>query len=175
MFRASLPLVLFAIFFPIEAQPNPDALLERAIARIRQTLDRLPDYVCRQTVDRSQTGLGSAITDKNLAREYGCVWGVPPQQSQPTTIARLRPHTVIGRLIADVASTSEGERYSWPGASRFENQEMLGLAPLRENSSGAFSGFLRSIFAADTTSFVYRGEAMTRLASVCVSCPAGEK
>jgi hypothetical protein len=59
----------------------------------------------------------------------------------------------------DVALTGQGERYSWPGESTFENKEMLELAPLRENSSGAFGGLLRSIFAADTA-FDYRGEAM---------------
>ena len=157
MFRAGFPLLLFALSFPLRAQPDPVALLQRAVVRVRQTLDRLPDYVCRQTVDRSETWMGRIAIqsrlgkpDKDVVQEDGCDWFVPPQPSQ---------RTVTGRLRVDVVLTNEGERYSWAGESRFENKEMLELAPLRENSSGAFGGLLRSIFAVDTA-FDYRGETM---------------
>lgn len=162
MVRTSVPFLLFALSVPLSAQSDPGALLERAVARVRQTLDRLPDYVCTQTTDRSETWGGRIAIqsrpvklDKNVVREDGCDWFVPQYVPSPQ-----KEGTVSGRLRADVVLTNEGERYSWPGERPFENKEMLELAPLRENSSGAFGGILRSIFATDTSSFDYRGEAL---------------
>ena len=151
----SIPPLVLALLLPLHAQSNPYELLQRAIARVHDILDRMPNYICTQTMERSESwgrpqafipGLSGA--PKKPAPESGCYWTPEPDRDRYPQTDRVR---------VDLLLTSAGERYSWPRENRFQNRDLLSLVPIRENSTGGFGGFLRSIFAGDNV-FEYRGE-----------------
>lgn len=47
-------LLMAALAYSLRAQPDPADLLLRVRDKVTQTLDRLPRYLCTQTVDRTQ-------------------------------------------------------------------------------------------------------------------------
>jgi hypothetical protein len=127
----SLLLSVFVLLLPLNAQSGPDELLQRGIARIRDTLDRLPRYLCTQTMDRV------ALYAFHLPNGEGCDWWPPGDRFRSTQSDRVR---------ADVLFTPGGEVYSWVGESQFHNQDLLQLVQLRPVSAGGFGGILRSVF-----------------------------
>ena len=136
----SLPLMLFGLLCQLSAQldPNdPNELLRRAIAQVRNRLVRLSNYVCTQTTDRIV-----------LPGRPGCYGGPPPDRFRLSQSDRVR---------VDVLSTSSGELYSWPGENRFYSQDPFQLVGLLPLSTGGFSGLLRSVFGNDNA-FLYAGE-----------------
>src|ERR1035441_2953510 len=145
-----LPLLLCSLLLPMRAQPDPDDVLQRAIAGVRETINRLPNYLCTQTTERSETWGRPRVVTAGSKNEAVCDLSLQPDPDR-------RPQT--DRVRVDVLFTSTGERYSWAGENRFQSQELLSLVPIRAISSGGFSGFLRSIFATGNT-FSYLGEAI---------------
>jgi hypothetical protein len=136
----SLPLMLFGLLCQLSAQldPNdPNELLRRAIAQVRNRLVRLSNYVCTQTTDRIV-----------LPGRPGCYGGPPPDRFRLSQSDRVR---------VDVLSTSSGELYSWPGENRFYSPDPFQLVGLLPLSTGGFSGLLRSVFGNDNA-FLYAGE-----------------
>jgi hypothetical protein len=127
------PLLLLGFLFPLHAQSGPDELLRRAIAQVRDTVDRLPRYVCTQTIDR----VSLWIAHQNAPL---CDWWPPSDQLRISQ---------SDRLSVDVLSTAAGETYSWAGENQFHNQDLLQLVRIRPVSTGGFSGLLRSIFGND--------------------------
>jgi len=127
---ASLALLFPILIPPLPAQPDSHSLLDRVIAQVRDTVNRLPRYMCTQTIQRDE-----CQAQRRTA--------APPCDSKATT------HLSLGysdRLRLDVASTPAGEIYSWVGESRFNDQGLLGLVRRGSISTGGFSGFLNSIF-----------------------------
>ncbi len=139
----SLPLLLFGFLFPLHAQPDQDELLRRAIAQVRDTVDRLPRYVCTQTIDRVELYTSADRT---------CDWWPPPDSFRASYSERVR---------VDVLSTAGGELYSWAGEDQFHNQDLFQLVHTRRLSTGGFSGLLRSIFGNDNA-FSSDGEVTER-------------
>src|SRR5579859_2871190 len=105
-------LLAFSIATGLQAQQDPSGLLLRVRARIDESLNRLPNYMCMQTIDR-----------------YRYQPDVP-QQSVACDESSERPTTHLAtsdRLRFEVAVKSTGEMYGWPGENRFDDRELVDI------------------------------------------------
>ena len=144
MLRAAgrtLLLGILAVF--IQAQQEPAALLSRVRARAEDTYRRLPNYMCTQTVDRTESH------PVHQPAVNSC--------DQRAAERKVRP-VYSDRLRLDVAASSEGELYSWVGESRFHERGLFDLVKQGSMSTGSFRGFLGSVFHNDGVTFTYLGE-----------------
>jgi hypothetical protein len=106
---------------------EPDGLLERFLPRIRAELQRLPDYVCTQTVQR----LGRSSAD--------------------------RPWIRADTLKLEVAIVADRELYALPGASRFSDTPLAELVGRGTITTGQLGGFAKHVFNSSATQFMFRG------------------
>jgi hypothetical protein len=124
-------------------QGDPMDLLRRVQARVANSLDRLPRYMCTETIDRSQY-------EPNVhGRGTECDEGPARQLTHLATSDRLR---------MDVAMAPTGEMYSWVGENRFDDRDLFDMVREGAISTGSFSGFLTAIFRTEDASFTYDGE-----------------
>ncbi|HEX4169574.1 MAG TPA: hypothetical protein VHZ55_29270, partial [Bryobacteraceae bacterium] len=132
--------------------PGLSAAQQEQLLAIRKnimaTLDRLPKYLCTETIDRSTFLPKAAVTHRscdglaNGRKKSG--WKVHESQSD--------------RLRLDVAvSQNENEMYSWVGENRFHDRSLADLVGSGVTSTGAFGALLSSIFGGNTANFSYNG------------------
>ena len=137
------PLLLaFMITTGVQAQEDPMDLLRRVQARVADSADRMPRYMCTQTVDR-------AIYERDFHdRGSACDEGF-----------KRRVHlTSSDRLRLDVGITTTAEIYAWVGESRFNDRDLLDMVHEGAISTGSFGGYLNAIFRTDDANFTYNGE-----------------
>ena len=105
------------------AAQTPDGhLLERVTRKVLDTVDRLPRFMCTQTIDRSQNEPIPPL------QETGC---------EPDS--HLRPVlTTSDRLRLDVAVGGGHEMYAWVGESHFEDRSLFDLVGNGALSTGSF-------------------------------------
>jgi len=128
-------------------QDGPSELLQRCRTKITESLDRLPKYMCTQTIVRE------SFDARMRARHNGCPDGANPWPTQLASTDRLR---------LDVAMTSTGEMYSWVGERRFSDRDLIGIVREGAISSGSFAGFLSVIFRGNAATFRHTGEVIDR-------------
>jgi len=136
-------LLAFSIAATLQAQQDPADLLLRVRARIDESLNRLPNYMCTQTIDRYRY-------QPNV-----------PDHSVACDESSERPSTHLNtsdRLRFEVAVKSTGEMYGWPGENRFDDRELVDIVTDGAISTGTFTAFLTGIFANDAATFTYDGE-----------------
>src|SRR5581483_5312587 len=94
------------------AQQNPMDLLRLVRAKVAESLDRQPRYMCTETIERSEYENGRRYIASSCDQ------------------APRRPpvHQVSSdRLRLDVAEGANGEMYSWVGESRFNDRDLLDM------------------------------------------------
>jgi len=130
------------------AAPKGDAkeMLAEARNKLMQAVNRLPRYLCAETIDRStfqpETAVLGSCKDV-VTRKNQTDWGNRKEQSD--------------RLRLDVAVSVETEMYSWAGKDRFDDRTLGDLVRGGATSTGEFSSWLRSIFGTSAAIFTYRG------------------
>lgn len=127
----------------LRAQQDPMDLLRLVQAKVADSLDRVPRYMCTETIDRSQ--YDPAVQDRGFACDEG------------RTTRRIHLSS-SDRLRFDVAMGATGEMYSWVGASRFNDRDLLDMVDEGAISTGSFAAFLTAIFRTADASFTYNGE-----------------
>ena len=150
--RVLLFLLLWAVAISAEAgQQSPDdarALLLEVRKNMLKTIDRLPKYVCTETVDRatfqSEIENKSRSCDDLKSRKDSGNWKIRKSSSD--------------RLRLDVAVSSDGEMYSWAGGDSFDDRGLADLVRGGATSTGTFSSFINSIFGTDAATFTYDGD-----------------
>ena len=130
------------------AQPDPSELLLRVRENVVNTLDRLPRYMCTQTIDRSVYEPTRHEVETKACDD--------PQRSPDTKRKLVR--TMADRVRLDVGMAARGEVYSWVGESRFRNRSLFSIVNEGSLSTGYFNGFLDLVFRSDNTIFSYSGE-----------------
>jgi len=106
------------------AAPGGDeVLLSRIRQKMAETLTRMPDYTCVQTIERWREG--------DPCAECGS-WE---------------------RLRLEVAVIGGRERFAWPGASQFEDRDIEEIVPGGAIGTGDFSGFATAVFRSGAASF----------------------
>jgi hypothetical protein len=109
---------------------NDDAAetLNQFRARIGETLKRLPDYTCLQTIERSK------------------------RPSQSVT------YQAVDTIRVQVGLIGRDERYSWPDARRFDDRELRELVGKGVVSTGNFALHVRHVFLSPATQYLARGQ-----------------
>ena len=125
------------------AQQDPVDLLRRVQAKIRDSMDRLPQYMCTQTIDRSL--YEPDIHDRGAACDES-----PSRRSNHLATS--------DRLRLDVGISASREMFSWVGESRFNDHDLFDLVHEGAISDGSFAAFLTAIFHSGSASFTYNGE-----------------
>lgn len=116
--------------FGLAAQPGVDAetLLENIKQRMRHNLERMPDYVCTQTVERSVRSAASA------------------------------PLKALDTLRLEVTLAGNRELFAWAGASRFQEHELANLVGRGTIGTGNFALHAKTVFLTGAADFEYQGE-----------------
>ncbi len=116
--------------------PSPAAVFQRARARLLADTKRMPRYTCEQNIVRyfyraksSDPQTCATILAKHEKRRH---------DAKPVSWDRLQ---------LDVAIADDGEVHSWPGAPRFNEEEIRKLVNNGPFGSGDFSAFVSGIFA----------------------------
>lgn len=133
----------FSIVTGLRAQQEPTDLLLKVRARIVESQNRLPRYMCTQTIDRYR--YQPDIPDHSLACDE----------------STERPSTHLSssdRLRFDVSVKSTGEMYGWAGEGRFDDRELVDIVTDGAISTGSFTAFLAGIFSNQGVRFTYDGE-----------------
>lgn len=143
-------LTAFACLSPatlLRAQPDPSDLLLRVRDRVLNTADRLPRYLCTQTVDRRQyepAGIRPIPDCETTERDRG--------KQFPLLL------TTADRLRLDVGVAQGQEAYSWVGENRFGDRTLFEIVKEGALSTGNFHGFLGLVFRVDNADFSFVGE-----------------
>jgi hypothetical protein len=130
--------------------PDPDTLLSRGRAAIRDAIRQLPRYTCTQTVDRTvllqtRPGLDQRDCDQIVS-------------NLQKGLARMEPYE-SDRLRLDVEVADAGiEVYSWPGSTRISTERIRDLVSDGPIGTGPFGPFLIDIFDNAGIQFVAEGE-----------------
>jgi hypothetical protein len=130
------------------SQQDPKTLLLEVRKKQMLTLDRLPRYMCTETVDRSMFEPQVKVARRSC---------------DDITSLRMRKDWVIrkyesDRLRLDVAISGNTEMYTWAGQDRFQNQKLSKLVLGGVTATGEFKAFLESIFGTSEALFAYTGE-----------------
>lgn len=135
-------LLLLSVAAEVQGQPDPAELLKLAQAKIVDSLNRLPRYMCTQTIDRSVY-----VPDVPSAEK-------PCDENGPGRSLHLLSSD---RLRLDVSTVSTGEMYSWVGQRRFDDRDLLEMVDYGSIETGEFAAFLSEIFQGDHARFTYNG------------------
>ncbi|MEO8025816.1 MAG: hypothetical protein ABI823_05065 [Bryobacteraceae bacterium] len=104
-------------------------LLARVKLHAQETLERLPNYTCLETVERS---------DRTL----------------PSKRFRL-----VDTLRLEVALVDGHELFAWPGAKGFETKDLRDIVKTGTISNGDFALFAKTVFQSFAPQYTYRGMA----------------
>ncbi len=129
------------------AQDSGRALLLQVRKKVMATVDRLPRYLCTETVDRATLAPESTLT--NGSCDY-----LAMRRQEPDW--KVYPYT-SDRLRLDVAVSSDHEMYSWAGEDRFGDRSLQDLVRSGATSTGAFASFLTALFGTNVADFAYDG------------------
>jgi hypothetical protein len=144
-------LILFGVFsLYLHAQQDPKDLILAVQEKINATTERLPRYMCTQTIDRQQyepdrpvpVHTCEAISDRKTSRAGA---------SHLATSDRLR---------IDVTVAAKSEIFSWVGENHFTDRSLWEFVTDGIISTGNFSAALTMIFAGDSAEFSYIGEVL---------------
>ncbi len=124
---SGIALVLSAGCLAYSAE-GPAGVLDRFLSRMKDNLNRLPDYVCTQEVERF------------------------------TRLDSERPWTKVDVLRLDVALVGNRELYAYSGAHRFQDQPLERMVGHGMISSGQFGLLARQVFLSSKARFTYRRE-----------------
>ena len=130
----------------MSAQEDPIELLLRIRGKVMETVNRLPKYMCTQTIDRMRS-------------EPGSNFKTPPCEAlvRLDSSGGLKLHpTESDRLRFDVGIAGAGEIYSWAGENRFDERGLLDMVHGGAISTGSFSILLKLIFEVDSSRFIMR-------------------
>ena len=132
--KAAAPLILWLVIWtaaqrsPADNLPPEVRLLEQVRQRMAETLSRLPNYTCLQTIERMTRGGG--------ARKF-----------QLMDMVRLQVALVSGR-----------ELFSWPGAKKFDDREISDIVTGGAIGNGNFAIHAKAVFLTNHPRFTYMGE-----------------
>jgi len=133
-----------------QTSPAPETVLDAAKARLKAMAQRLEEYVCVETINRSY---------------YRRVTPLPPPAHAESECEGAAPETVrdslklesTDRARLEVTVSQGRELHSWPGATRFDTRNVDDLIRDGPISTGSFGAFLASIFDRPGVTFQYTG------------------
>jgi hypothetical protein len=131
-------------------QLDPSQALLEIRRQIAASISRLPNYLCTQTVDRQTLEPNISLHAHSSCEQI--IESVDKSSGDFKIVSS-------DRLRLDVALNAKAEMYSWVGEGRFDDRELSEIVRRGTTSTGAFGSFLHAIFATDSASFTFKGEA----------------
>jgi hypothetical protein len=132
-----------------QTRPDPTAVLARARGNLMERAERLGDYMCVQTVDRS-------YFKRARAEEP------PPSCGQMAAEKQRNAYNLnlraTDRLRLEVKVSGPQEIASWAGESRFDSRTMRELTGGGPYSTGSLGTMVNDIFVNGLASLHYAGE-----------------
>ena len=110
---------------------------------------RLQNYTCVETITRIYYRPAASTLNRS------CSW-LLSERDHPTPDMALRLNS-MDRLRLDVAVSTRGEMFSWPGAGEFDDSYVDHVVREGPIGSGAFGAFLSVIFKTDARRFLSLG------------------
>lgn len=179
VFAAGLYSGLLAL--SLAAQSPTEATLERVKARVRQSLERLPNHTCRMEVRRAHLGAdvrdeiagriegrNEELAEKVLTKAEQLRKGGPQQVLSADEEYRAIeeqfgldvdvPLDVIDSIALEVAFVSGRELYAFPDSPRFEDIPLAQLIGHGTVVTGVFAGHTKSILVDEVGTIAYSGE-----------------
>jgi len=134
-----------------QALPDPNVVLEQARTGLQALAQSLEKYVCVETVNRSYY---QRVTPRDDPVRTG------PQAACVPPAGGSEPHRLefTDRVRLEVTISEGSELHSWPGATRFDERNVDELIRNGPVSTGAFGGYLTSVFGQPGVSYQYQGE-----------------
>lgn len=125
----TLPVLLAAQpqYEPLKPLSPETILLGRIQNVVSETLARLPDFTCVETIERSQRAPGS------------------------------RRYQFLDNIRLEVALVEGKELYAWPGAPRFEERDLRDMVGGGAIGTGDFALHAKSIYLGGAAQFDYQG------------------
>jgi hypothetical protein len=138
MSRVALALLTcIALWAGQNETPRELILLANIKQKMKQNLQKVPNYTCLETVERSRRMPRSQVISKDGG----------PGPFQPLDIVRL-----------EVAEVEGKEFFSRPGARNFEETRLSAFVNGGMIGNGMFALFTRAIFASDIATYTFAGK-----------------
>ena len=130
------------------AAPGRDPKLNRIREKMRQSLERVPDYTCLQTIERTNfTEQARKRADKQARKgDRGSAYDARMYANASDTIR------------VEVALVDGKELHSWPRAEEFTSTPLATMVGYGLVSAGDYATHLETLFAAGEAGFDYVGE-----------------
>lgn len=119
---------LLAAGLAAQEPSEPEGLLDLIRSHVGESLRRLPDYTCLQTIERYER--------RRNTKDF----------------------FLSDRLRLEVALVEGKEYFAWPGEARFEVSRITQLVPGGTIGNGNFALHAYSVFLSTAPEYVYRGE-----------------
>ncbi|MGQ9915810.1 MAG: hypothetical protein ACUVS7_00195 [Bryobacteraceae bacterium] len=136
MRRALVALALSAVaqvpYDPLKPLTPETLLLARIRNVVNENLERLPDFTCVQTIERSQ-------------REPG-----------------TKRYRFLDNIRLEVALVEGKELYAWPGSPKFEERDLRDMVGGGAIGTGDFALHAKSIYLSGSAEFTYQGTELLR-------------
>ena len=148
VYLAALLVLTLLVLGAQPAAPKRDPKLDRIRQKMRQSLERVPDYTCLQTIERTNFTEQSRIRAEKQARkgDRGSPYDARMYANASDTIR------------VEVALVDGKELHSWPGAEEFTSTPLATMVGYGLVSAGDYATHLETLFAADEAGFDYVGE-----------------
>src|SRR5271156_2422667 len=148
LLRGGAVVISLAVAIHAQVPFNPEDVLAKARDRVVERTERLPNYICVQTVDRKYFKRANPVfpppsCDDVAAKNAGKVNALELEGTD--------------RLRLDVKVSGGTEIGAWAGSSHFDDGNIMKLikGPF---GTGAFGTILTDIFTGDGVSFYFDGE-----------------
>jgi hypothetical protein len=152
-------LLVFSVAAGIRAQQDPKDLLAKVSRRVMESVDRLPEYVSTETIERK-------YFEPHVARPLHSCDDVAAEQKSAHRRVRLATSDTVR---ADVAIGAPNDMYSWVGENRYvgaveaiqfvDDRDSRQLVLPGPTSTGGLSGLAGVIFSGqDEADFSYDGD-----------------
>ena len=126
------------------AQADSREILVNARHKILESVDRLPRYMCIETVERYRY-------TTNIRRHLSAC-DEPSQKDRQLTLSTQ------DRLRLDVAISPTREMFAWHGAKEFDDRDLLDIVDDGAISTGEFGGHISNLFGSSIATFSYNGD-----------------
>lgn len=145
------PLLLaWSLLAAAAADRDPAQVLQRVSVKVRVRAASLPNYTCVETVSRDYYKPKAALLERSCPV-------VSEDRQHPSEDMALRL-IMTDRLRLDVTLTSQGEIYSWVGASKFEDSGIEQIVHQGPIATGSFGALLAIVFGQDPKAFHFERE-----------------
>lgn len=135
----------------VAADEDPTDVLMRLRDQVLAHGRSIPNHTCVQTIQRDRY-------EPNAGRVLKACDTLLAKRKQTPYFMLLRLDRT-DRLRLDVALSSEGEMYSWPGAGKFEEGDIVAMVPDGAIGTGPFAALLLGVFEARNPRYAFESDA----------------